>query len=108
RTKFIIDGLNRPKRLGERGEHGLTRGAQLDTSGGSGKQPASSRLLKLANALTDCAWCERQVLRGLLHFSGARHGDKRLQQWEAPDHGASLAQLNSVAKSIACWPRVRD
>ena len=104
----MIDGLDRAKRLGERGEHGLTHGAQLDTSGGPRKQPAPSDLLKLADALTDCARCERQVLRGLLHFSGARHGDKRLQQCEAPDHDASLAQLNLMAKSIACWPRVRD
>ena len=65
----MIDGLDRAKRLGECGEHGLTRGAQLDTSGGPRKQPAPSDLLKLANALTDCARCERQVLRGLLHFS---------------------------------------
>jgi hypothetical protein len=33
---------------------------------------------------------------------GARHGDKRLQQREAPDHDASLAQLNLIAKSVAC------
>jgi len=78
-AEFVIDGLDRAKRLGERGEHGLTHGAQLDTSGGPRKQPAPSDLLKLANALTDCARCERQVLRGLLHFSGARHRDKRLR-----------------------------
>ena len=89
----MIDSLDRTKRLGECGEQGLTRGAKLDTSGGPRKQPAPSDLLKLANALADCARCERQVLRGLLHFSGARRGDKRLQQCEAFDHDPSLTLL---------------
>src|SRR5690242_4543292 len=68
--------------------------------GGPGKQPTPSRLLELSNALTDRARCEREFMRGLLHFSGACHCDKGLQQREASDHGASLAQLNLVTKSL--------
>src|SRR5215469_9268980 len=102
-----IDGLDRLKRLGQRDEHRLTCSAELDTGGGPGKQPTPSRLLELSNALTDRALCEREVLRGLLHLSGARHRDKGLQQREASDHGASLPQLISATKSIACRSRVR-
>src|SRR5215469_3145061 len=102
-----IDGLDRLKRLGQRDEHRLTCSAELDTGGGPGKQPTPSRLLKLSNALTDRARCEREFMRGLLHLSGACHRDKGLQQREASDHGASLAQLNLVTKSIACWSSVR-
>ena len=68
---------------------------------------SSRRLLELSNALTDRARCEREVMRGMLHLSGACHRDKGLQQRETSDHGASLAQLNSATKSIACWSRIR-
>jgi hypothetical protein len=54
----------------------------------------SSRFLKLPDALTDCAWGERKLMSRLLHLSGARHRDERLQQCKASDHGASLGQLN--------------
>ena len=56
--------------------------------------------------LTD-AWRQRQLIGGSLHLSGARYGDERLQQREASDHDASLAQLNLSTKSIACWSDTR-
>ena len=51
--------------------------------------------------LTD-ARRQRQLIGGSLHLSGGRHGDEHLQQREASDHDASLAQLNLFTKSIAC------
>jgi hypothetical protein len=54
----------------------------------------SSCFLKLPDALTDCAWRERKFMSRLLHLSGARHRDERLQQGKASDHDSSLAQLN--------------
>ena len=57
--------------------------------------------------MTDRARRQRQLIGGSLHLSGARHGDERLQQREASDHDASLAQLNLPTKSIACWSDTR-
>ena len=98
----LFNRFDRTKGLGKRGKHGFTGSVEFDTSGDPIKQPASSHLLKLANALTDRARRQRQLIGGSLHLSGARHGDERLQQREASDHDASLAQLNLPTKSIAC------
>ena len=50
---------------------------------------------------------QRQLIGGSLHLSSWRHGDERLQQREASDHDASLAQLNLFTKSIACRSATR-